>query len=353
VDDVLLSASKPIEIFQKLASVFKLKKDDTSSRYLGIDIVQKSSNLILSVHSFILEGIRKIQLQLNEEIKKYTTLAKTDLHIELDKSPFLTQTEHKFYRMLVGMASWVHIIGRLDISFAVNRCALFQAAPRQSHLTAIMRVWGYLKYAPYKGILIESSDPVFSTKPSDYDMNYFKDLYPEAEETKLEPTPISNKLGSINVWGMVNAALASDKRNGRGHTGVVGMIGNTLVKFLSKGQSSVKVITYGSEFVGMRSGVEVILELRAMVRELSFATPWSGIWSDNDGVLLSSTNVGSLLKKRSTVLSFHLTQEVIAAEAIELSYIHSKFNYTDLLTKALEKGFFNHLLNRMLVGFRV
>jgi len=62
------------------------------------------------------------------------------VHLEIDTSPLLKQREQKIYRSLVGMALWVNTIGRRDIGFAVMRCAMFQAAPRENHLKAILQV---------------------------------------------------------------------------------------------------------------------------------------------------------------------------------------------------------------------
>lgn len=90
-----------------------------------------------------------------------------------------------------------------------------------------------------------------------------------------------------------------------------------------------------------------------MVRGLGFMVPYSHIWVDNDGVLLSSTRADSSLKKESTALSFNLIWEAVASGVMELAFIHSYFNWADLMMKAQNKGSFTNLCKKMLCGFRL
>lgn len=106
---------------------------------------------------------------------------------------------------------------------------------------------------------MDPGEPAFSLLPSQYDMEYFHDLYPDAEEVQLELTPVTDKLSSILIWSMVHAALASDKWNDRSATGIIRVIGRTPIKFFSKLQGNIEVSTYSSEFILIRTGVEQIL----------------------------------------------------------------------------------------------
>merc|ERR1712176_1152927 len=100
----------------------------------------------------------------------------------MDAFLFLNRYEYKLCRSMVGMASWDLLICRVDVSFAVDRCALFPCALRKWHLDMIIQAWGYLKRLPCKGILIDTEDPVFTSPEATCDEGYFKDLHPEAIE---------------------------------------------------------------------------------------------------------------------------------------------------------------------------
>jgi hypothetical protein len=64
----------------------------------------------------------------------------TVLHYHKINTPNLTTATYsnenriRKYQMLIGMAQWACVIGRLDIGFAVSSLSRFLAAPRQGHL---------------------------------------------------------------------------------------------------------------------------------------------------------------------------------------------------------------------------
>ena len=66
-------------------------------------------------------------------------------HPELDDSPLLSTIDHSKFRSLVGCANWLVTLGRFDVAYAVNALSRFSMAPRQGHLDAMVRVFGYLK----------------------------------------------------------------------------------------------------------------------------------------------------------------------------------------------------------------
>jgi len=59
--------------------------------------------------------------------------------------PFLSPKEASLYRGLIGSANWMITQGRFDIHYAVSSLSRFAMAPRDGHLQAIKRVFGYLK----------------------------------------------------------------------------------------------------------------------------------------------------------------------------------------------------------------
>ena len=94
----------------------------------------------------------------------------------------------------------------------------------------------------------------------------------------------------------------------------------SLVRF-SKKQSTVETATYGSEFVGARTCVEQIMDLRSTLRYLG--VPILGrsfMFGDNESVVNSSSKPDSKLHKRHVVLSFHRVREAVASNM--LSFLH-------------------------------
>jgi len=120
-------------------------------------------------------------------------------HVEMDQSTLLNETDHKWYRSLIGMALWAAILCRLDILFAVIQLTKFQALPRQGHLKAAYRVWGYLKNHPRFGILIDPSNPVFALQATTIDKELFTNVYPGATEDKASNFEWENSVEGLTV----------------------------------------------------------------------------------------------------------------------------------------------------------
>ena len=71
----------------------------------------------------------------------------------MDDTPLLIGEEISKYRMLIGSAMWAVTLGRYDIMYATISMARYGCAPREGHMKAILRVFGYLQ-AYHKGKII-------------------------------------------------------------------------------------------------------------------------------------------------------------------------------------------------------
>jgi hypothetical protein len=61
---------------------------------------------------------------------------------------------------MIGSANWVITLGRLDITYATNTVAKYSMAPREGHLIALKRLFGYLRKHPDGQILRRPIDGV-------------------------------------------------------------------------------------------------------------------------------------------------------------------------------------------------
>ena len=119
-------------------------------------------------------------------------------------------------------------------------------------------------------------------------------------------------------------------------TGILIVINNMPVFWLSKRQATVETSTYGSEIVAARIAVEAIMDFRYKLRMLG--VPLEGpalMLGDNMSVVLNTTVPSSPLKKKHQACNFHRIREAIAAKVIRFAHIDSEKNYADTLTKPL------------------
>ena len=68
-----------------------------------------------------------------------------DYHAELDESNLVPPEKISLYQSLLGSVNWIITLGRFDISYAINTLSRYSMAPREGHMKAMHRVFGYLR----------------------------------------------------------------------------------------------------------------------------------------------------------------------------------------------------------------
>ncbi|XP_070043246.1 secreted RxLR effector protein 161-like [Nicotiana tomentosiformis] len=103
---------------------------------------------------------------------------------------------------------------RPDIMFSVCKCARFQSAPKESHLTAVKRIIHYLIGTISYGL-----------------------WYPRSNNFKLE--------------GFSDADLTGDKEDRKSTSGTCQLLRKTLISWNSKKQGSVALSTIEAEYIAI------------------------------------------------------------------------------------------------------
>ena len=113
----------------------------------------------------------------------------------------------------------------------------------------------------------------------------------------------------------------------RSVTGILLLINNNTVKWISKRQKKVETSTYGSELVAAKTAVEHILEYCYILRMMGAQLEDSALMlGDNNSVVPNTTMPSSVLKKKNSAVSFHRVREMIAAGVVKFSHIPSTLN---------------------------
>ncbi len=151
----------------------------------------------------------------------------------------------------------------------------------------------------------------------------------------------------------VDADHAGDKLTRRSRTGVIIFLNGAPVIWYSKKQNTVESSTFGSEYVAMRTALELIEGLRYKLRMMGI--PCTGpayILGDNQSVLANTSIPDSTLKKKNQSIAYHFIREGSARDEWRTSYVNTHNNEADLLTKLLpsgdkRKGFVRRLLHHI------
>ena len=141
--------------------------DGKPQYYLGGDVIdlgaeweREGISAAFSAETYISNALPKLaKLCQLETFKKYATPFSEEYHPELDTTPLIPPEQISLYQSLLGSANWIITLERFDISFAINTMSRYSMAPREGHMLAMYRVFGYLRQMPKKRILIDTTQP--------------------------------------------------------------------------------------------------------------------------------------------------------------------------------------------------
>jgi hypothetical protein len=176
-------------------------------------------------------------------------------HPEIDVTPTCIDEDSAKYRSIISYCIWIIALGRFDIAHATYSMSRFNMAPKEGHIKAVKRILAYLKTFPKGSVIIDTSYPSHSEYPVDDHPNW-KDFYPDAEEEITNDLPMSKGL-KVRMTVYVDADHAHDLVTRRSITGILVMLNNTPVRWVSKRQKTVETSTYGSELVASRIATEL------------------------------------------------------------------------------------------------
>jgi hypothetical protein len=116
--------------------------------------------------------------------------------------------------------------------------------PREGHLKEVKRILSYLNTFPKGRVIIDTSYPEHSVYPVE-DNSYWMEFYPDASEEIPKDLP-PEKGPRIRMTVYFDADHAHDLVTRRSIIGILVMLNNTPIRWISKRQKTVETSTYGS-----------------------------------------------------------------------------------------------------------
>ena len=105
--------------------------------FLGFEIKQLSEGTFISQTKFTQDILKKFNMH---EAKGKRFPMDTKCHLELN--PKGVDADQSLYRSMIGSLLYL-CASRPDIVLSVGVCARYQAAPKESHLVAVKRIFRY------------------------------------------------------------------------------------------------------------------------------------------------------------------------------------------------------------------
>ena len=349
IDDLLIVSHDPKTVMQDLQRRYTIKPDSIKppDEYLGSEIrhytipdTQDPSNRdrwAMSADKYCKRALAEVETELEksgEKLKsKVTTPIADGYRPELDATPELDARRANYYQGLIGILRWIVELGRIDITTAVSHMSRFMANPREGHLEQTLHIFAYLKKYDKSAIVFDDTTPDFDesrfTRPD------WSEYYPDAAEP-IPPNAPAPRGNAVTTTCFVDADHAGCRVTRRSQTGVLLFLQRAPIMWYSKRQNTVETSTFGSEFVAMKTAIEMIEAFRYKLRMMGI--PLDGetnVFCDNESVFKNSTQPESVLKKKHNAIAYHRTREAQAAGLVRIAWEEGETNLADILTKLL------------------
>ena len=114
--------------------------------FLGLQVKQRKEDIFISQEKYARNIVKKFGL---DSKKHASTLMSSST--KLNVNSFGVEVSPTLYRSIIGSLLYL-TASRPDIAFSVGVCARYQAAPKESHLTAVKRIITYVNGTPDYGL---------------------------------------------------------------------------------------------------------------------------------------------------------------------------------------------------------
>ena len=339
-DDILVASKNPKAVFDEMEVTYTFKGVGEPEFFLGASVGKvkgnyndKKSTISLSAHIYLKNLITQLEEKLGV-LKCYTIPMDPEYKPELDDSPLLGEEESSMYRTLTGSAQWAITLGRMDIQYPTTVLSRYNMSPREGHIGAMKKVFGYLK-GHLKGKIIFDPRPLKVDEVEYFDGSNWQQIYGDVKEDIPHDMPTA-KLKPIQLTIYFDASHACDMVTRRSVTGVIVFANSTPIHTFCKKQNTVEDSTYGSEMVAGRIATQYAIQYRYIFRMLGCKIDGPvRLLGDNRGMIQNSALMSSQLKKKHNAISYHRIREAAAMGIAKLGHVRSEANLADILTKPL------------------
>ncbi|GJU35027.1 putative ribonuclease H-like domain-containing protein, partial [Tanacetum coccineum] len=304
VDDIIFGSTKKSwcdEFEALMKSRFQMSSMGELTFFLGLQVKQKPNGIFISQDKYVAEILKKFDFA---SVKTASTPIETQKPLVKDEEA--SDVDVHLYRSMIGSLMYV-TASRPDIMFAVCACSRFQVTPKTSHLSAVKRIFRYLKGKPKLGL-----------------------WYPRESSFDLESYSDSDYAGA-NL----------DRKS---TTGGCQFLGRRLITWQCKKQTIVATSTTEAEYVAAASCCGQVLWIQNQMLDYGFNFMNTKIYIDNESTICIVKNPVYHSKTKHIAIRHHFIRDAYEKKLIQVLKIHTDDNVADLLTKAFDVSRFQFLV---------
>ncbi|KAK2352230.1 hypothetical protein QL285_096543 [Trifolium repens] len=295
VDDIIFGATneKMCEEFSKLMqSEFEMSMMGELRFFLGLQIKQLEKGIFISQEKYVKDLLKKYKM--NE-----SKIMTTPMHPSnsLDKDEKGKNVSEKEYRGMIGSLLYL-TASRPDIVFSVGLCARFQSAPKESHLTAVKRIFRYLVGTPDTGLWYK--------KNSHFDLKAYCD-----------------------------ADYAGDKIERKSTSEACQFLGEALISWSCRKQNTIALSTTEAEYVSAANYCSQVIWIKNQLEDFSLRYTNVKILCDNTSAINLSKNPIQHSRSKHIEIKHHFIRDHVNKKEIELVFVNTENQLADIFTKPL------------------
>ncbi|GJX30379.1 putative ribonuclease H-like domain-containing protein [Tanacetum coccineum] len=276
-----------------MKSRFQMSSMGELTFFLGLQVKQKADGIFISQDKYVAEILKKFDFV---NVKTASTPIETQKPLVKDEEA--SDVDVHLYRSMIGSLMYL-TASRPDIMFAVCACSRFQVTPKTSHLSAVKRIFRYLKGKPKLGL-----------------------WYPRVSSFDLEAYSDSDYAGA-NL----------DRKS---TTGGCQFLGRRLISWQCKKQTIVATSTTEAEYVAAASCCGQVLWIQNQMLDYGFNFMNTKIYIDNESTICIVKNPVYHSKTKHIAIRHHFIRDDYEKKLIQVLKIHTDDNVADLLTKAFD-----------------
>ncbi|GJW44198.1 putative ribonuclease H-like domain-containing protein [Tanacetum coccineum] len=305
VDDIIFGSTKKFwcdEFEALMKSSFQISSMGELTFFLGLQVKQKDDGIFISQDKYVAEILKKFDFA---NVKTASTPIETQKPLVKDEEA--NDVDIHLYRSMIGSLMYL-TASRPDIMFAVCACSRFQVSPKTSHLSAVKRIFRYLKGKPKLGL-----------------------WYPRVSSFDLESYSDSDYAGAnLNRKSIIGGCQFLSRR---------------LISWQCKKQTIVATSTTEAEYVAAASCCGQVLWIQNQMLDYGFNFMNTKIYIDNESTICIVKNPVYHSKTKHIAIRHHFIRDAYEKKLIQVLKIHTDDNVADLLTKAFD-------VSRGLIEFR-
>ncbi|WJX51639.1 hypothetical protein P8452_37816 [Trifolium repens] len=295
VDDIIFGSTNAslCKSFSKLMQdEFEMSMMGELKFFLGIQINQGKDGTYIHQSKYTKELLKKFNL---EDCK----IMSTPMHptSSLSKEEIGSKVDQKLYRGMIGSLLYL-TASRPDILYSVCLCARFQSDPREPHLTAVKRIFRYLKGTTNLGL-----------------------LYKKSLDSKLV--------------GFCDADYAGDKIERKSTSGNSQFIGENLISWASKRQTTIALSTAEAEYISAAKCCTQLLWMKYQLEDYNIAESSIPLYCDNTAAIHLSKNPILHSRAKHIEINHHFIRDHVQKGTINIQFIDTDHQWADIFTKPL------------------